>query len=81
MSNFVGSNLRLVRLFHGLSLTALGERVGVSKQFLSRVENGAESVAPALEISLAESLNVVPEFFYHIDPNRLPMNNVTFAGN
>jgi Zn-dependent peptidase ImmA (M78 family)/transcriptional regulator with XRE-family HTH domain len=69
MSNFVGSNLRLVRLFHDLSLTELGERVGVSKQFLSRVENGAESVSSALEISLAEELDVLPEFFYHIDPN------------
>jgi len=69
MSNFVGSNLRLVRLFHGLSLTELGERVGVSKQFLSRVENGAESVAPALETLLVEKLKVLPEFFYHIDPN------------
>ena len=69
MSNFVGSNLRLGRLFHALSLTELGERVGVSKQFLSRVENGAECVASALEISLAERLDVLPEFFYHLDPN------------
>jgi Zn-dependent peptidase ImmA (M78 family)/DNA-binding XRE family transcriptional regulator len=69
MTSFVGSNLRLIRLFHDLSLTELGERVGVSKQFLSRVETGAESVSVALEHLLAEQLNVVPEFFYHLDPN------------
>lgn len=67
MSDFVGANLRLIRLFHSLSLTELGERVGVSKQFLSRVENGAESVAAPLEGSLAAELNVLPDFFYHHD--------------
>jgi len=69
MSDFVGTNLRLIRLFHDLSLTELGERVGVSKQFLSRVETGAESVAAPLENSLAQELDVLPEFFYHLDLN------------
>lgn len=69
MSNFIGSNLRLIRLFHGLSLADLGERVDVSKQFLSRIENWGESVAGSLEDALATELNVLPEFFYHVDPN------------
>jgi transcriptional regulator with XRE-family HTH domain len=69
MSDFVGTNLRLIRLFHDLSLTELGERVGVSKQFLSRVETGAESVAAPLENSLAQELDVLPEFLYHLDLN------------
>lgn len=69
MNDFIGSNLRLTRLFHDLSLTELGDRVGVSKQFLSRVETGAEPVSVQLENLLAEELNVLPEFFYHVDPN------------
>lgn len=69
MSDFIGTSLRLARLFHDLSLTELGEKVGVSKQFLSRVEIGAESVSAQLENSLAEELFVLPEFFYHADPN------------
>lgn len=69
MGSFVGASLRLARLFHGLSLADLGERVGVSKQFLSRVESGSESVASALEESLAIKLDVLPEFFRHIEPN------------
>lgn len=69
MSTFIGTNLRLSRLFQNLSLAELGEQVGVSKQFLSRVETGAESVSTQLEKSLAEVLDVLPEFFYHIDPN------------
>lgn len=69
MSEFIGTNLRLIRLFHDLTLADLGELVGVSKQFLSRVENGAESVSQTLESALAEKLHVLPEFFYHVDTN------------
>lgn len=68
-TEFVGTNLRLIRLFHDLSLTDLGERVGVSKQFLSRVETGAESVSPHLETCLSDALQVLPDFFYCIDPH------------
>jgi len=64
---FLGANLRLIRLFHGLSLADLGERVGVSKQFLSRVEAGADPVTSQLETTLAEQLEVLPEFFYKLD--------------
>lgn len=67
MSDFIGTNLRLIRLFHDLSLTELGQAVGVSKQFLSRVETGAESVSTPLENALARELDVLPEFFYYID--------------
>lgn len=69
MTTFIGTNLRLIRLFHDQSLTELGERVGVSKQYLSRIENGAEAVTPAMESTLAEHLGVMPEFFRHVDPH------------
>jgi Zn-dependent peptidase ImmA (M78 family)/DNA-binding XRE family transcriptional regulator len=68
-SAFIGSNLRLARLFHDLSLTDLGEKVGVSKQFLSRIETGAEAASTHLEATLAEELQVLPEFFRLVDPN------------
>ncbi|MGE3433481.1 MAG: helix-turn-helix domain-containing protein [Ramlibacter sp.] len=69
MNVFAGNNLRLIRLFHDKSLTELGESVGVSKQYLSRVENGAEAVTPAMEAALAEHLGVLPEFFRYVDPH------------
>lgn len=66
-AGFNGSNLRLARLFHDLSLADLGERVGVSKQFLSRLENGAEKVSDQLESTLAAELKVLPQFFHWVD--------------
>lgn len=67
MTQFIGTNLRLIRLFHDLSLSELGQKVDVSKQFLSRVESGAESVSEQLRVALAEELCVLPDFFSRPD--------------
>ncbi|MCU0296650.1 MAG: XRE family transcriptional regulator [Candidatus Nanopelagicales bacterium] len=66
-TGFIGSNLRLARLFHDLSLTELGDKVGVSKQFLSRIETGAEAASGQLQAGLAQELQVLPEFFHRVD--------------
>jgi len=68
MNEFNGANLRLIRLFHDLTLAELGANVDVSKQFLSRVETGAETVSSQLESALAKKLDVLPEFFHQFDP-------------
>lgn len=68
MSQILCSNIRLARLFNGLSLTDLGEKLGKSKQYLSRVETGAEPVSSSLEQELVEHLGILPEFLRHVDP-------------
>lgn len=40
--------LRLVRSFHDLSLTEMSERLGVSKSYLSEIENGHKN--PTLDL-------------------------------
>lgn len=67
-TSFIGSNLRTARLFHGLSLSDLGEIIGRSKQFLSRLESGVDAPTPALTDELAGNLAVLPEFFFRPDP-------------
>lgn len=68
MKSILGSNIRLARLFHGLSLAELGERLGKSKQYLSRIETGVEPVSSILERDLLDELGVLPEFFRYNDP-------------
>jgi Zn-dependent peptidase ImmA (M78 family) len=68
MNAVLGSNIRLARLFHGLSLADLGDRLGKSKQFLSRVETGAEPVSSSLEQAIVDNLAIFPEFLRHVDP-------------
>ena len=67
MRPVLGANIRLARLFHGLSLSDLGERLGRSKQFLSRVETGVEPVSDALENALVDELGVLPEFLREVE--------------
>jgi Zn-dependent peptidase ImmA (M78 family)/transcriptional regulator with XRE-family HTH domain len=68
MSQLIYSNIRLARLFNGLSLAELGIKLEKSKQYLSRVETGAEPVSPALEQILVENLGILPEFLRQVDP-------------
>jgi Zn-dependent peptidase ImmA (M78 family)/transcriptional regulator with XRE-family HTH domain len=68
MTQILGSNIRLARLFHGYSLTELGELLGKSKQYLSRVETGAEPVSTSLELALLDHLGILPEFLRDADP-------------
>ncbi|MEY4750170.1 MAG: hypothetical protein RIQ60_2384 [Pseudomonadota bacterium] len=68
MNPILGSNIRLARLYSGLSLVELGERLDKSKQYLSRVETGAEPVSTALEQALVDHLGVLPEFLREVDP-------------
>ncbi|MDR7006651.1 helix-turn-helix domain-containing protein [Paraburkholderia strydomiana] len=65
---FIGSNLRTARLFHGMSLQELGEQIGRSKQFLSRIESGVDIPTSALVTSLCDKLAVLPDFFTEPDP-------------
>ena len=65
---FNGSNLRTARLFHGLSQQELGDQIGCSKQFLSRVESGVDVPTSALVSKFCDTLVVLPEFFIEPDP-------------
>lgn len=65
---FIGSNLRTARLFHGLSQQDLGDYIGCSKQFLSRLESGVDVPTSALLSRLCDKLLVLPEFFLEPDP-------------
>lgn len=68
MSQILGSNIRLARLFNNYSLSDLGELLDKSKQYLSRIETGAEPVSSSLENALVERLGVLPDFLRHVDP-------------
>jgi hypothetical protein len=51
-----------------MTLLSPGELLDRSKQYLSRLEAGDGTVSPALEAELVEALDVLPQFFYELDP-------------
>lgn len=68
---FNGSNLRLARLYHELSLEQVAERVSKTRQYIQRLETGIAVPTPLLTKELATVLKVVPEFFTRQEPPRV----------
>ncbi|NDJ58074.1 ImmA/IrrE family metallo-endopeptidase [Enterobacteriaceae bacterium 4M9] len=60
---FNGSNLRLARLYHELSLEQVAERVVKTRQYIQRLESGSAVPTPELANKLAAVLKVMPQFF------------------
>lgn len=63
MIDFHGDRLRLARMLASLSLDELGGMVGVSRQFVHRLETSANTPTPELRLALAAALDVTPGFF------------------
>lgn len=60
---FYGESLRLGRLYAGLTLADLGERVGVSRQFIHQLEVGTKpNASKEMVEALADVLDIYPRF-------------------
>lgn len=55
--------LRVYRTRNDLSQTALAEKLGVTKGFISNIENGVKKLSLSKLISIAEDLGVNPKYF------------------
>lgn len=68
--------LRQLREYRGLSTTELGEKIGKSQQFISKLEKGANNggARPSLETleDLARALNVKISYFFEDNPSYGP---------
>lgn len=75
---FNGANLRLSRVFHGLSLDDLAGQVDKSRQYLHKLETDQGEPTPALAADLATALKVRQSFFYRQPALPLTEENVHF---
>jgi Zn-dependent peptidase ImmA (M78 family)/DNA-binding XRE family transcriptional regulator len=78
MNDFCGANLRTARHFHALSLDEIAERVGKTRQYVSRLEVGAARPTDSLAQELADALEVMPEFFFDPAIAQIAEENVHF---
>lgn len=53
------TRLRVLRLRHGISLTELASRAGISNQHLSRLELGGVKATPAQEKKIADAVGTL----------------------
>ncbi len=61
--SFVGSQLRLARIFNELSLEELAEKVNKTRQYIHKLETGQSDPTDELLTNLASELSVLPSFF------------------
>jgi len=63
---FYGENLKFARLYRGLSMEQLGEKIGKSKQIISQYESTEDQQQPPFDIvvKISEELKFPIAFFY-----------------
>ena len=54
----LGAKVKYYRTIHGMNQTVLAEKLGISYQYLSRIECGKQSPSFLLLVQLAEELDV-----------------------
>jgi len=63
-SRFESKRLKIARQFHGYTQVELGDRVGVSRQFINQLETTEDRLPnEEMRAALAAALNVEPSFF------------------
>lgn len=62
---FVGDQLRIARLCHGLSLEQIAEAVSATRQYIHQLENGARTPANDMAEALADVLGVQTAFLFN----------------
>lgn len=67
--NFIGDQLRLARLVHGLSLEQVASAVGATRQYIHQLETGSRNPTTDLVDALADVLGVHAAFLHSIEAN------------
>ena len=69
-TDFRGEQLKNARLLRGMTITALAEKTGISKQSISLYENDDNKPESPRTVALAAALNVPVSFFFSTDVYR-----------
>lgn len=60
---FNGQRLKEARMYRGMTLEELKEKIGVSKQMISKYEQNISAPTPEILFSLLQALRFPKEFF------------------
>ena len=78
----IGQNICVLRERQNLDQEELAEMIGMSRSYLSRIENGWNNASIDIYIKIADGLDApLPDLFKGLEgsaPGRLPLN-VTYA--
>ncbi len=75
---FNGSRLKEARLYNQLTITKLAKELDISKQMISKYENGKSEPSFEKSLLLTSILNYPREFFYSKDPVEIKNEGIFF---
>lgn len=75
---FNGERLKEARLYNQLTITELAKELGVSKQMVSKYENGKSEPSFEKSILLTPILDFPREFFYSEEPDKIENDGIFF---
>lgn len=76
MKEIVSQKIRQARVLNAMSLQELADLIGVSKQMISKYENGSSTPSSKTFIQLAKSLKVKLDYFF--TPSYVELGDVNF---
>ncbi|CAG9607815.1 helix-turn-helix domain-containing protein [Pseudoneobacillus rhizosphaerae] len=78
MTNFLGEELRKIRLERGMSLDDAANQIGITKQYLSMVEIGVrKSVSFDIMANLSKCYNIPLDYLSHFIESDSPKKHLT----
>lgn len=77
-NEFSGEKLRLARTFYGLTQQEVGEKIGVTRQFVHQIEIGARTPSEETVPGFCALFSVNPEFFFREIKNPVTVDETYF---
>ncbi len=77
-NEFVGENLRIIRLFHGMSQPDVAQKLSVTRQYLNKIEGAKDYPSEEFSLALADVFGVDVSYFYRVAGEEPRMDQVHF---
>lgn len=81
MNSEYGERLKRARLLRGLTMQELGDKVGITKQAISKFEKGKIIPSGKTMVKIAEVLNLTLDYFFKSEDKKAKLTNIHWTPN
>ena len=62
--NIISNNIKHLRISNGLSQESFAEKLGCSREYISRLENYHEQISLQMILNISQVFNIKPQTFF-----------------
>ncbi len=62
--NIISNNIKYLRISNGLSQESFAEKLGCSREYISRLENYHEQISLQMILNVSKVFNIKPQTFF-----------------